>query len=66
MGTSEPDKCIFCKDELEVWNYEYYVENGRRANGPRFHALDICKECAIKLSSILETPQGEENPGDKQ
>ena len=53
MGSNESDKCLFCGNELEVWEYEYFVENGERASQEYDENLDLCKGCAIKLKKIL-------------
>lgn len=55
MGTSKPDECIFCEEELEKWEYEYYVENGMRAGKEGdYDEMDICKNCIKKLKVLLE------------
>jgi hypothetical protein len=55
MGTEEPDKCIFCRTELEEYGYEYFEENGERAKNPieEYDTLDICKDCVRKIKQIL-------------
>ena len=54
MGSQEPDKCVFCDEELEKWGYEYFEENGERASDEFDENLDICKDCAKKLKKILD------------
>ena len=57
MGTRETDKCIFCKCNLEKWDYEYFVENGERAGTDlesyAYGEMDICKNCITKLKQLL-------------
>ena len=62
MGTQEPDKCMFCEEELEEWHYEYFQENGQRAEGSN---LDICKDCIKKLNSML-SHLAESKSGDRE
>ncbi len=59
MGSSEPDKCMFCETDLEDWDYEYYKENGERAENPisEYDTFDICKGCIHKLKQILGITQ---------
>jgi len=56
MGTNEPNKCIFCKGELEI-PAPYsggFIENGGRASKDYDLDLDICLSCATKLKIILD------------
>ena len=39
----EPDKCIFCEDNVEEWDYEYYINKKNRAGD-----MNLCKDCLKK------------------
>lgn len=59
MGTM--DQCIFCKTDLEEYNYGHLEENGERAEDPNdnWNQIDICKDCIKKLKILLGLEKGE-------
>ena len=49
MGEKIPDRCIFCKCDLEIEGYGGFESNGERASEDWEIGLDICKGCLKKL-----------------
>ena len=58
MGEQKADECIFCKDDLEEWDYDDFSENGNRASEDFDKDLDICKDCLGKLKLLLKLKGG--------
>lgn len=57
---SRLEKCIFCRNDLEDYEYGHIVDNRERANTSNksgHHNLSICKECAKELKMILAADQ---------
>ena len=54
MGEQKADECIFCKDNLEEWDYDDFSGNGNRVSEDFDKNLNICKDCFGKLKLLLK------------